>query len=108
MTKPDKTKISECFKVIENKGLGYVLTANSKKKMPIGLRGLPDHLIITTRYIVWVEVKLGSDTFSQRQLDIQKGLGHHSSLPNSRMYYYTVSSLKQAQDLTDKILSGGL
>lgn len=108
MPKSEKTQITECFKIIEKKKFGLVLTANSRKPIPIGLRGLVDHLIITSRHTIWVEVKLPGDALSERQKELKKYLLHLSGLKSSRVEYRIITSIKQAQDLTDKIVTNSL
>ena len=41
-----------------------IYTFNSNKPMPIGLKGLPDHLLISRNGVKqwWLEVKIGKDT----------------------------------------------
>jgi hypothetical protein len=49
-----------------------VLTFNSHRAMPTGARGMPDHLLIGQRAIVFIEVKLYKDTLSLKQKLIKR------------------------------------
>jgi len=46
-----------------------IYTFNSNKPMPVGLKGLPDHLLINRNGagIWWLEVKIGKDTEKPEQ-----------------------------------------
>lgn len=41
-----------------------IYTFNSHRAMPVGLKGLPDHLLISYKGVkqYWIEVKIGKDT----------------------------------------------
>lgn len=46
-----------------------IYTFNSNKPMPVGLKGLPDHLLINRNGVGvwWLEVKIGKDTEKPEQ-----------------------------------------
>lgn len=46
-----------------------VYTFNSHRAMPVGLKGLPDHLLISRKGVkqYWLEVKIGKDTEKPEQ-----------------------------------------
>lgn len=61
-----KSEITNTLNGLRKHGF-TVYTFNSNKPMPIGLKGLPDHLIIGKSYQWWIEVKLGKDNEKPEQ-----------------------------------------
>lgn len=62
-----KSEITNALNNLKKHGFS-VYTFNSNKPMPIGLKGLPDHLIIGKSYQWWIEVKLDKDTLKPEQI----------------------------------------
>jgi hypothetical protein len=108
--KNTKQKISECFKEIEKIiPNSKVLNSNSKDPLPVGLRGFVDHMIVTWKYIVFVEDKYEDtkDKLSDEQKKLQRLLLHHASL-NKNIHYFVVKNFEDAQKIKIGIIQEDL
>jgi hypothetical protein len=82
---------------------------NSRDPLPKGMVGFVDYLIITWKYIVFIECKFEEtkDKFSGEQEMTQKLLLHHSAL-EKHVHYFIVKNLADAQKIRDGIIQEDL
>lgn len=105
-----KSKISACLKEIEKVApKSKVLNSNSKDPLPIGLKGFVDHMIVTWKYIVFIEDKYEEtkDKLSDEQEKLKRLLLHHSSL-NKNIHYFIVKNFQDAQRIKVGIIQEDL
>jgi len=101
--KDTKANISKEFLRLENFGF-IVWNFNSPKPLPKGLSNAVDHVLISNRYTIYVEVKLGTDKLSNKQKDLGKKLSHLST-SNKAIHYLYVTTLKECQKYVNLILA---
>jgi len=102
--KTTSKRISEAFTRLRKYSC-WVGNFNNKRANNPGLKDHPDWLIIKPYYaIIWVETKIGRDTFSEGQEKLMKMLCWFMGMPKSRVYYYVVTTAEEAEKLSDRIL----
>jgi hypothetical protein len=83
-----------------------VLTANSKNPLPIGLKGLCDHLVISKKGLIWWEVKIGKDKASEKQESLMNIMSFLSSIPKGLIldadYLTEVNYKSKVQEVINK------
>lgn len=86
-----KKEITEKLKSIaNNKHRWKLFTFNSHKPLPRGCRFFVDHCIISKKYIITIEVKLGKDTLSVGQIETNEILSENNDINiNNRHYILT-------------------
>lgn len=107
-----KKDISAIFKPIEKLiDDSKVINFNDNRKLRKGMSDWLDHVIITYRYLVFIEVKL-EDTGDKikkgsGQEKLMKLLSHHMAI-NKTVHYFLVKNLKDAQKIFDGIIQQNL
>ena len=85
-----------------------VFNFNNHKANNAGTKGHPDWVIITKRYVVYVEVKIGKDQLSEVQTKVVNQLAKLMGMPSSRIYVEIIKTAKEAENLSDRVLSNEL
>lgn len=83
-----------------------VTTFNSRGKMPTGARGFVDHVLIGSRSIWFLEVKLGADSLSEKQIELGKALKHLESI-SKVVRYRLLDDYTDLPDLIAEIIKAG-
>lgn len=106
MAKSDKSLISEQFAKLRN--FGYrVYCFNSKTALPQAIKGFSDYVIMSKSKMIFIEVKLKGDRFSDEQKQFSIDVSSIGTL-NKGIYYFTVESLDDAKKLIERILKNRL
>ena len=70
-----------------------VYTFNSKHKMPSGAVGFPDHVLLNQNgTIIFIEVKLGKDELSEKQIELQN-ICIDIMLKNNKFFYILLTDV---------------
>lgn len=81
-----------------------VYNFNLNKSLPTGLKNFVDHLIISKRYLILVEVKIGRDKLNSEQIDLMN-LISFLGIRNKSVHYQLLTNLKQTKDFVAAVLS---
>jgi len=97
-----KKEISECFANLRK--FGYmVMNFNSRQKLPAGIKGFTDFMIVGKGHIFFIEVKIGKDTFSSEQLEFQSGIKRVTG--QNPFVFYAECNEKNYGDIHEAILT---
>jgi len=103
MTKNDIAK-----EFLKLKKYGYkVKSFGDNRSLRRGQTGFVDTVIFNRKNLIFIEVKVGKDTFSEEQLETADLLSSVAAI-NKTVYYYIVNDVKDAKLLVDIILRGDL
>ena len=102
MKKTTKSEISKEFARLRNFGFS-VFNFNFKRALPKGLRYFVDHIIISKRYLIFIEVKIGKDTLDKEQRKLGEILSHLSTMCKP-LHYLVITNLKESVSCVDMIL----
>jgi len=91
-----KTEITNELKAI-CRDRAMLFTFNSYRSMPRGARYHPDHTIISTTDIIYIEVKIGNDTLSDGQIEAGEILSECAD--NNSCVHYFVLTDKNAREI---------
>ena len=87
----------------------WVGNFNSRKYNNPGIKNHPDWLIIKKNYaIIWVEVKIGKDKFTEGQKEFAQMVSWFEGMPHSKIYYRTVRNANEAKILAEMIMGKDL
>ena len=81
-----------------------VYNFNLNKSLPPGIKNFVDHLIISERYLIFVEVKIGRDKLNPEQIDLMN-LISFLGIRNKSIHYQLLTSIKQTKDFVSAVLS---
>lgn len=82
----------------------YILNGNSRLQMPVGLKGMPDYILMhKTKGIIFIEVKIGRDKYSEKQEVIKEYL---DTISNKTDYVkYIIATEKNIDQIINKIIT---
>ena len=72
-----------------------------------GIKNFVDHLIISERYLIFVEVKIGKDKLNPEQIDLMN-LISFLGIRNKSIHYQLLSNVKQTKDFVSGVLANKL
>ena len=81
-----------------------VYNFNLNKSLPTGIKNFVDHLIISEKYLIFVEVKIGKDKLNPEQIDLMN-LISFLGIRNKSIHYQLLSNVKQTKDFVLAVLS---
>lgn len=84
-----------------------VYNFNLNKSLPTGLKNFVDHLVISNKYLIFVEVKIGRDKLNSEQIDLMN-LISFLGIRNKSIHYQLLSNLKQTKDFVSAVLTNKL
>jgi len=84
-----------------------VYNFNFRKSLPGGIKFFVDHLIISKKYLIFVEVKIGKDTLSVEQKNLALIIST-LSCSNKSVHYLVIRNIKECMRFIELILGGKL
>jgi len=85
MTKKEVT--DELKKIISGREDCQLFTFNSYRSLPTGAKYFVDHVIVMPDYVIFIEVKLGTDKLSDGQIRTGKQLSDISAKEGAVKYF---------------------
>ena len=104
--KTAKSKISKEFARLRKFGF-FVFNFNFRSALPEGLKSFVDLIIVSKKYLIFIEVKVGEDKFSKEQKELMKVLSHLST-GNKAVHYLIINNIKDCMVYIEHILGGKL
>ena len=101
-----KSKISKEFSRLRNFGF-RVYNFNAKKSILPGLKAFCDYLILSESHCIFIEVKIGRDSFNPEQKKLRSMIDYLST-KNKSIFYFLVTNQKEAASLVDQLLNNSL
>ena len=103
-------KIENSYSQIRNEfsrleKLGFkVFSFNNKNVLSFGLKYFVNHIIVSKRYLIFIEVKQDIEFLSGERKDLQLFLSHLSSL-NKSLHYRVIRNLRECKHLIELLIS---
>jgi len=103
MKKSEKSEISKEFARLRNFGFD-VYNFNDYRPMYGGKRDFVDHVLVSKKYHIYIEVKIGEDKLTDGQKRLAEKISHLSTT-NPSIHYRLVRTLKEAKSLVNLLLA---
>ena len=103
MDKKINKQIYNEFSRLENFGF-KVFSFNTENALSFGMKYFVNHIIISKRYLIFIEVNPGKVILSDEKKDLQLFLSHLSSL-NKSLHYRIIRNIKDCKILTELLIN---
>ena len=97
------SQIRNEFSRLEKSGF-KVFSFNNKNVLSFGLKHFVNHIIVSKRYLIFIEVKHDIEFLSGERKDLQQFLSHLSSL-NKSLHYRVIRNLRECKHLIELLIS---
>lgn len=106
--KLEKNKIAGIFSALRKYGFD-VFVFSDNKPLRKGMRGFVDILIVSRKYVVFIEVKSEQtkDKLNEEQIKLGEKISALSTF-NKAIHYYVIRNQKEANRIFELILKGEL
>ncbi len=96
------SQITSVFNKLQNFGF-KVFSFSDKNMLSFGLKYFVNHIIVSKKYLVFIEVKQDIEILSDERKELQLSLSHLSSL-NKSLHYRIVRNLNDCRQLTELLI----
>ncbi len=96
-------QINNEFNQLEKFGF-KVFSFNEKNLLSFGLKYFVNHIIVSKRYLVFIEFKQDIEILSDERKELQLFLSHLSSL-NKSLHYHIIRNLRECRNLIELLIS---
>ena len=96
-------QIEKEFSRLENFGF-KVFSFNAGNALSFGMKYFVNHIIVSKRYLIFIEVNPEKKILSEEKKDLQLFLSHLSSL-NKSLHYRIIRSIKDCKYLTELLIN---
>ena len=101
-----KNEIAKEF--LRLKKFGFkVKSFGDNRSLRRGQTGFVDSVIFNKKFLIFIEIKIGKDTFSDEQKQTAEYISSIAAI-NKTVHYFNVVDLKGSKLLVDRILTGDL
>ena len=99
-------QITREFNRLEKFGF-KIFSFNNKNLLSFGLKYFVNHIIVSKRYLVFIEVKQDIEIVSDERKEFQLSISHLSSL-NKSLHYRVIRNLNDCRKLIQLIITNKL
>ena len=96
-------QINKEFNRLENFGF-KTFSFNNKDSLSFGLKYFVNHIIVSKRYLIFIEVSPEKKILSEDQKELQLFLSHLSAL-NKSLHFRIIRNMKDCKELTELLIT---
>jgi len=94
-----------CRELVKLRNCGFrIFSFNQKDLLSFGLKYFVNHIVVSKKYLIFVEVNPGKEIPSDDKKELQLFLSHLSSL-NKSLHYRIIRNIKDCKRLTELLIS---